>query len=67
MSEFEDFIVQAAKEVASAERQTWPNCFTQAENLLMDLINKKNDAFKNYVKRLTNENHLPFNFKRRKP
>ncbi len=58
MNEFEDFIIQTAEDVASTERRFRPDWFTEAETILMELISKRNEAFKNYVKRPINENLL---------
>ena len=58
MNEFEDFIVQTAEDVASTERRFRPDWFTEAETTLLELISKRNEAFKNYVKRPINENLL---------
>jgi hypothetical protein len=58
MHEFEESIIQAAKDLASTERCTHPNWFTQAEEVIVELTRKRNEALKDYITRPTDENHL---------
>ena len=50
IDEFESHIAEAAFEVAAAETKTRPDWFTEAEQVLIDAIEKRNIAFKNHLK-----------------
>jgi hypothetical protein len=44
---FEKHIVKVAKELAQSDNRKRPDWFSEAEALLIDLINNKNCAYKN--------------------
>jgi len=55
---FEDHITAAAFEVATTETKHRADWFTEAEETLLNYIEKRNDAFKNYLKHPTEDNHI---------
>ena len=57
LENFEDHITTAARDVAASEVKSRPDWFTEAEEDLLNLIEKRNDAFKKYMKHPTEENH----------
>jgi alpha-galactosidase/6-phospho-beta-glucosidase family protein len=58
LNEFEAHVVEKAGEVAADEQRVRPDWFTEAEHLLVDLIDKRNEAYKNFMKRPSEENHI---------
>ena len=56
LDDFESHIVQAAANVASTETKRRPDWFTEAEQLLLKLIQQRNNAFKICMKNLSKEN-----------
>jgi hypothetical protein len=46
LNNFENHIVMFAKEAATTQTRTRPDWFSQAEHTLVELINKRNEAFK---------------------
>ncbi len=53
---FEEHIVQCAKEVASIQEKSRPDWFSQAEETLVNLIERRNGAFKSFMKNPSTEN-----------
>ena len=47
LENFEEHITAAALDVAASEVKSRPDWFTEAEEELLNLIEKRNDAFKN--------------------
>ena len=56
LEDFEKHIVQSATEVATTETKRRADWFTEAEQLLLDLISKRNEAFKLAMKKTSQEN-----------
>ena len=46
LDKFEDHIVKCAKKAATTQVRARPDWFSQAEHTLIELINKRNEAFK---------------------
>lgn len=57
LDNFEKHIVECAKKVALTQKRFRPDWFFQAERTLMDLISKRNEAFKNFKKNPSEENN----------
>jgi hypothetical protein len=56
LDNLEEHIVKKANEIASTEKKNRPDWFSEAEEVLIELISKRNLAFKNFVKRPSEEN-----------
>jgi hypothetical protein len=57
INDFEEHITSAAVDVAPAKIRQRPDWFTEAEELLMQCIDARNQAFKNHLKHPSTENH----------
>jgi hypothetical protein len=57
LNKFEDHIVKCAKEAATTQVRARSDWFSQAEHTLIELINKRNEAFKKCMKNPSAENH----------
>ena len=57
IDDFEEHIKSAALEVAPAEVRHRPDWFTEAEEILMNCIDTRNQAFKKHMKHPSTENH----------
>ena len=56
LNDFEEHIVQSALDVAAREEKVRPDWFTESEKILLDAIEKRNNAFKNNIKHPTESN-----------
>jgi hypothetical protein len=56
LDDLEAHIVKKANEEASTETKKRPDWFSEAEEVLIELISKRNLAFKNFIKQPSEEN-----------
>ncbi len=54
---FEKHIMSAAMELALSDNRKWPDWFSEAEDLLLDLIDNRNTAYKVLMKNPSETNH----------
>lgn len=57
LDEFEARIVKCANKVASTQSRSRSDWFSQAEYILINSIDKRNEAFKNFMKKPSEEYH----------
>ena len=58
LNNFEQYIVDTATELAEKEIRKRPDWFTESQDILLELINERNIAFKNKLKRPSEENTM---------